>query len=79
MEIFIFILVLLLIALGNHYFLQQTKKEWNNGICAEYDEPWVCVGIEEYTETWDYKFKCRDKILLVSASMSEHIDLKLKE
>lgn len=57
------VLLVLAMVAGCIWACRREKKDWNNGICAEYGEPWALF---DHDSQGGRGYKCRDRVLWVS-------------
>jgi hypothetical protein len=57
------IIVVILLLSGATWAYRSEKKTWNNGICAQYNEPWVQFDTDSQGGRG---YKCRDQHAWIS-------------
>jgi hypothetical protein len=57
------ITILALMLIGGIWAFNNEKKEWNNGICAQYGEPWVLF---DHDSQGGRGYSCRDRTIWIS-------------
>ena len=60
---YIITLVVALIVSGMIWAIRSEKRDWNNGICAKYGEPWVHFDNDSQGGRG---YKCRDQYIWIS-------------